>query len=116
VAALLRRPVKHDPRSWHPRDRQAARWYSVLMAAGYAFSFGTLLVGLLPAATRMIGTVAVRLSGHGPQGRAGLADSVLFLVLVLGELAVGGGLYLRERRAAHRAATSASPSPAPTTY
>ncbi len=111
---LLRRPVRHDPAGWHPRDHQVARWYSVLIVAGYAFSLGTLLIGLLPAAARMIGTVVVRLSGHGPQGGAGLADSVLFLVLILGELAVGGTLYLRERRAA-RAARRPAAAPSPST-
>jgi hypothetical protein len=101
--ALRRRPLPYDPDVWHPRDRRAARWYSVLVVAGYAFSLGTLVVGLLPAAVRMVGTVLARLGGHGPQGAAGLADSIVFLVLVLGEVALGGLFYLRERHQARRA-------------
>ncbi|WP_327070489.1 hypothetical protein OG500_33020 [Kitasatospora sp. NBC_01250] len=111
--ALLGRPARFDPEVWHPRDRSVARWYSVLMVAGYAFCLGTLAFGLLPSAVRVFATVLARLSAHGSHSAAGLTDSVLFLLLSVGEVVVAGGLFLRERRsrrAASAAATASSPS------
>jgi hypothetical protein len=104
--ALRGRPAPYDPESWHPRDRAVARWYSVLMVAGYAFCLLTLAFTLVPLLVRVLGTVADRLTGNGGQGAAGLADSLVFLLLSLGELSVAGTLYVRRRRAVSHAAAS----------
>ena len=101
-SALWRRPPRHDPEDWHPRDRAVARWYSLLIVAGYGFCLVTTVFALAPVVVRVFGTALGRLFGHGGQGGAGLADSALFLALSLGEMAVAGTLYLRERRAAGR--------------
>ncbi|GAB2724428.1 hypothetical protein [Kitasatospora kifunensis] len=95
---LRGRPAPHDPERWHPRDRAVARWYSVLLVGGYAFSLATLVLGLLPVVTRVLGTVFDRLAGHGSHSALGLADSVLFLALSIGEIALPAVLFLRERR------------------
>jgi hypothetical protein len=105
---LWGRPARHDPADWHPRDRAVARWYSVLMVVGYAFCLTTMVLALIPLLTRVFGTAIGRLAGNGHQGGAGLADSLLFLALSLGELAVAGTLYLRERRAARTGPGTAS--------
>jgi hypothetical protein len=105
------RPAPHDPDGWHPKDRKAARWYSLLIVGGYAFSLVTLVLGLLPVAVRVLGTVLDRLTGHGSPGAAALVDSVLFLALSLGELAIPGVLFLRERRAVQTAADRAVRAP-----
>ncbi|WP_328914510.1 MULTISPECIES: hypothetical protein [unclassified Streptomyces] len=107
---LWGRPARHDPRNWHPRDRSAARWYSVLMGVGYAFALATMAVNLPPIISRAFHTVVTHLSGGPAHQWAGLADSVVFLLMVVGELGLAGALYLRERRAGRRAATTWSPS------
>lgn len=100
--ALWGRPARHDPDDWHPRDRAVGRWYSLLIVAGYGFCLVTTVFALLPVIVRVFGTALARLFGNGHQGGAGLADSALFLALSLGEMAVAGTLYLRERRAGRR--------------
>ncbi|MEZ0090792.1 hypothetical protein [Streptacidiphilus sp. EB129] len=109
--ALLGRPAPHDPESWHPRDRSVARWYSLLIVAGYAFLLATLAFGLLPTAVKVFATVLARLSGNGAHSAAGITDSALFLLLSVGEIAVAGGLYLRERRTRRSAPAVAASSP-----
>jgi hypothetical protein len=96
--ALLGRPARHDPERWHPRDRSVARWYSLMIVAGYGFLLGTLAYGLVPTAYKVFATVVDRLTGHGTGGAAAITDSALVLLLSLGEIAVAFGLYLRERR------------------
>lgn len=94
----LGRPPRHDPDLWHPRDRRAARWYSVLIVVGYAVSIGTLAVAVLPAAIRMLDMVFRRFFVGGAQGDGGLLDSTVFLVLSLGEIAIVLMLTVRDRR------------------
>jgi hypothetical protein len=107
-ARLRGRPAPHDPRDWHPRDRSAARWYSVLICVGYTFALLTMAVSLPPIASRAVHTVAAHLSGSGPHWWAGLADSVVFLLMVVGELVVVAVLYALERRS-RRASASQTP-------
>jgi hypothetical protein len=96
---LGRRHALLDESRWHPRDRAVARWYSWLLLLGWTVSIGTLLLGVLPVAWRILSTVAERLL-HGPAGQstAGLADSVGFLAINLAQLAVIGYVVARERR------------------
>lgn len=98
----LGKPARHDPSRWHPRDHAAARWYSVLMVLGYGLSIATLLIAVVPAVGHVLATVVDRFSGANPQGTAGLLDNIVFLLLSVGELAVAGVLFLRERRQATR--------------
>ncbi|SEL16515.1 hypothetical protein [Streptacidiphilus jiangxiensis] len=100
--ALWGRAPRHDPERWHPRDRRVARWYSLMIVAGYGFLLGTLAYGLVPTAYKVFATVVDRLSGHGGGGTAAITDSALVLLLSIGEIAVAFGLYLRERRARRR--------------
>jgi len=95
---MLGREAPYDPATWHPRDYATARWYSVLMVAGYAFSIVTLLLGLVPAAMHVFGTALHRFDGSAAQGNTGLLDSVVFLCLGVGELFVAVFLGFRERR------------------
>ncbi|WP_406207426.1 hypothetical protein OH807_34785 [Kitasatospora sp. NBC_01560] len=103
-ARLLRRPPPYDPEDWHPRDRAVARWYSVLMAVGYSVALVTMAVNLPPIVARAYRTVLEQLSGDPLHRLAGLADSVLFLLMTVGELALATVLFLRERRARRTAA------------
>ncbi|WP_333766606.1 hypothetical protein [Streptomyces sp. IBSBF 2435] len=110
--AVLRRPAPYDPEQWHPRDHAVARWYSWLMVVGYAFCLATLLLTLLPILVHVFGTAVARLAGNGHQGGAGLADSLLFLVLSLGETAVAVTMYVRGRRGTAPTAETAAPASA----
>jgi hypothetical protein len=105
-STLRRRPGRYDPEDWHPRDRAVSRWYSVLLIFGYAYCLATLAVSVVPLAAHVFGRALARLVGDGGQGVAGLADSLLFLVLALGEPATVAVMALRERRAAVRTAAA----------
>ncbi|MFB6890453.1 hypothetical protein ACFCX4_14175 [Kitasatospora sp. NPDC056327] len=109
-ARLRGRPAPYDPERWHPRDRAVARWYAVLMALGYAMALVTLAVNLPPVVARAARSVLDQLSGDAGHRWVGLADSVVFLFLTVGELALSAVLYLRERRA--RRAADPAPRPA----
>jgi hypothetical protein len=116
---LGRRPT-YDPQLWHPRDRAVARWYSVLIAAGYGFMLLSLVAFVLPMVGRLVTTVVARLLGNGDHGSAGLLDSILMLLFTLGELSVAGLMAYRQYRrpsiaaaSAELSAPSGSASPAP---
>ncbi|MDQ2955421.1 MAG: hypothetical protein M3Y42_00445, partial [Actinomycetota bacterium] len=96
----LGRPRSYDPSAWHPRDRGPARWYSALIAVGYAVLLITLGAGFLPAMYRILRTEFDHLTGHRSDGAVGLADGVVFLCLAGGQLLFAGWLLLRERRSA----------------
>jgi hypothetical protein len=95
---LLGRSPRYDPADWHPRDRKVARWYSALIVTGYAVVLATLVVAVVPILFRLLGTVIGRLTGNGAQGAAGLVDSIVFLVLSIGEIVIALALSLRDRR------------------
>jgi hypothetical protein len=105
---LLGRAPRHDPAAWHPKDAAVARWYAPLMVLGYAFSLTTMLLGVLPAAVRIFSAALGRLGGNGAQGGTGIADSVLFLVLAVGEIVLV--LVLAVRDQVRRRRTAAVPS------
>jgi hypothetical protein len=87
-----------DESTFHPRDRAVARWYSWLLALGYAFSIGTLALAAIPAMVLVLGRVFAHLASGSVDGLAGTVDSVVFLALNFGQFALAGWLGLRERR------------------
>lgn len=87
-----------DESTFHPRDRAVARWYSWLLALGYAFSIGTLALAAVPAMVLVLGRVFAHLASGSVGGLAGTIDSVVFLALNFGQFALAGWLGLRERR------------------
>lgn len=93
---LVRRP-RADESGLHPRDRAVARWYAWLMAAGYTFSVGTLVLAVRPVAEHVLGVVFDRLR-HGGQPWQGIADSVIFLALNLAQIVIVITLAVRSRR------------------
>nr|MDT0660611.1 hypothetical protein [Micromonospora sp. DSM 115978] len=94
--AVGRRDGLADEDQWHPVDRRVANWYSWLIVAGYTFSITVFVVGVAPAVYLMFADAVGRLGGNSTGGE--LADSVVFLVLNLGQVAVTGWLAVRERR------------------
>jgi len=99
VDRALRRPVSTDHRANpHPRDLAAARWYSWLLPVGWAASIAILIAGVIPTTVHIVLTVGDRFVGSGPHGAAGLADSVMFVLLNLAQLAILAVLIRRERR------------------
>ncbi|PPK67208.1 hypothetical protein V5P93_003545 [Actinokineospora auranticolor] len=98
VDRLLRRagtPV--DESSWHPRDREVARWYVWLLVAGYAFLTLSALFALVPAVAYAVGIIAGRLGGDATV--LGVLDAVVFLVLTIGPVIAAAVLARRSRRA-----------------
>lgn len=94
----LRRPVPAAARAdAHPRDLAVARWYSWLLLVGWTASIAILIAGVIPAATRVLATVADRFIGSAPHSAAGLADSVVFVLLNLAQLVILAAFMLRDR-------------------
>jgi hypothetical protein len=92
-----------DPESWHPRDRRIGRWYSWLVLAGWIFSLGAIPVIAVPIGYRVMSTVAERLIHPATQSAAGLADSVVFVLVNIGQIVVIGWIVHRERARAQTA-------------
>jgi len=96
---LIGRPGRMaDESRWHPRDRAVARWYAWVLVAGYLFSIGTFLIGVLPLLYRLFDTALGRLGGSHPAGGDALADSVIFLLITVAQLAAAAVLMHSERR------------------
>jgi hypothetical protein len=95
-----------DESRWHPRDRAVARWYSWLLVAGYGFSTGTLLVIGLPTVWKAFSTAW----HHLDAGLVAVADSLVFVVITLGQLVFAGVLALRQRRQRRQRQAAATPT------
>lgn len=95
---LGRRDRLVDESTWHPADRVIARWYSWLLAVGYAFSIATLLLAGLPATIRVFSIVLGRVFGGNPAEFAGILDTVVFLLVNVLQFAVIVVVAVRERR------------------
>ncbi|MEK2492670.1 hypothetical protein WN990_24275 [Kitasatospora purpeofusca] len=91
-----------DLEAHHPVDRRVARWYAWLMVVGYAFTLTMFAGVVVPTAYRLLHDVWLRMTGQG--STAARLDSVVLLLLSLGQTAAVVVLAVRERRAARRPA------------
>jgi len=99
VRRALRRPVPPGQHSNpHPRDLAVARWYSWLLPVGWTVSIAILIASIIPTTLHVLLTVGDRFVGIGSHSAAGLADSVVFVLLNLAQLVILGVLIRRERR------------------
>ncbi|MGY0466289.1 hypothetical protein ACW14Y_39405 [Kitasatospora sp. cg17-2] len=96
-----RRP-QVDLEAHHPVDRRVARWYAWLMVVGYAFTLTMFAGVVVPTAYRLLHDVWLRMTGQG--STAARLDSIVLLLLSLGQTAAVVVLAVRERRAARRPA------------
>jgi hypothetical protein len=87
---------------WHPRDRQAARWYAPLVVAGYATAIGLAVLVMIPLAWTFLSTAVRRALLGQASSSAEFWDSAILLVINGAQLVVAGVLFLRERRVAAR--------------
>ncbi|MFF5173704.1 hypothetical protein ACFY3U_13805 [Micromonospora sp. NPDC000089] len=92
-----------DESGLHPRDREVARWYSWLLLIGYSVSLGVLVLAVIPTTVRTLVMAGDRLV-HPGQGIAGIADSLIFLAVTVGQLVLVAVLILRNRRQQRSAA------------
>lgn len=83
---------------WSDTDHAAARWYAALMVAGYGLSTVTLLLVGLPAAWQFWTTVANRLFGPEQPSITTLLDTLVFVVMSLGEFGLLAYVTIRDRR------------------
>lgn len=95
-----------DESAWHPTDRAIARWYSWLLAVGYAFSIATLMFAGLPAAIYIFSVVLGRVFGTETAGFAGILDTVAFLLVNIIQLAIVGVIAVRQYRRRRATPTS----------
>ncbi|WP_327075231.1 hypothetical protein OG196_41845 [Kitasatospora purpeofusca] len=91
-----------DLEAHHPVDRRVARWYAWLMVVGYAFTLTMFAGVVVPTAYRLLHDVWLRMTGQG--STAARLDSIVLLLLSLGQTAAVVVLAVRERRAARRPA------------
>jgi hypothetical protein len=91
-------PAKGTQEDWSAHDHRAARWYAVLMVAGYGLSTATLLVVGLPTAVRFWTTVADRLCAPDRLAIGTAVDTVVFVAIFLGELGLLAYVTVRDRR------------------
>ncbi|MEO3746741.1 hypothetical protein [Plantactinospora sp. B5E13] len=92
---LGRQDRRYDESLFHPVDRRIGRWYSWLVVVGYAVGLST-LVYMLPAVYRFASGVLGRFFTE--PDLVGLADSVVFLGLNVGQLVLLVAVMVRERR------------------
>ena len=98
LGRVLRRPVSSAPlASAHPRDTRSPAGTSWLLLVGWTASIAILIAGVIPAAARILATVSGRFFGSGPHGAADLADSIVFVLLNLAQLAVLAAFVRRDR-------------------
>jgi hypothetical protein len=98
LGRALRRPVSPDSLAGaHPRDLAVARWYSWLLLVGWTASIAILIAGVIPAAAHILTTVSGRFFGSEPHSAADLADSIVFVLLNLAQLAVLAAFMRRDR-------------------
>lgn len=104
---LLRNRVNHvlgrherliDETSWHPTDRRAARWYSWLLAAGYALSITLFVFAMAPITLEIATGVLRTFTEPGPVTWQKWSDSAVVVGAVGVQAAVLGWLFLRDRR------------------
>jgi hypothetical protein len=99
LGRALRRPVSPGQHpNPHPQDLAVARWYSWLLPVGWAASIAILIAGVIPTTVHVLLTVGGRFAGSGPHSTAGLADSVVFVLLNLAQLSILAVLIGRDRR------------------
>lgn len=95
---LGRRDRLHDESQWHPRDRAVAPWYSWLLLVGYLFAIGSLLLIVLPLLHALLDGLFNRLvSGHRVSW-SDIADSLVSLLFLVGQLSAVTYLAIRDRR------------------
>lgn len=103
--------------SWHPRDRDAARWYAPLMVLGYTVSLTILVVVVLPLAFAFFTNAAGRVFAEGDVVLdARFWDAAIILLLTVGQLALAAYLAVRRRtsqRTAPRHLRRRTPPPGP---
>lgn len=102
-----RKTPRYDESQFHPRDRQVARWYSWLIIFGYTMSFGLLVLSAFPMVL-LLGGVFGRFLHPGQATAAGLADSCLFVVLLVAQITLLAWPSYQKRRAARAAQVASS--------
>jgi hypothetical protein len=92
-----------DLSAWHPKDRSAARWYSWLLLAGWAYSLASLPIVVAPILIRMVVTIGRSLAGPGTRTASGVVDSsVSFLIIALQVVGLAWLGYRERRRSSSR--------------
>lgn len=98
---LLRRRPPDRSADWSDRDQSMARWYSILLIAGYGFSLGSLAWAGLPATVRFWTLVVDRLvTTHSSV--ASVVDASVFVVLASVQAGLTIFVVVRDRRARRR--------------
>jgi hypothetical protein len=97
--------------AWHPRDRQAARWYAPVVALGYTFAVGLLVAVLLPITWTFLSGAVGRVFLGQASSAAQFWDSAVLLALNVAQLAAAGVVALRERSGTRRPIPLPAPTP-----
>lgn len=104
-SALLRRPAPTEE-AYGERDLACARWYTPLMAVGYAISTASLVFIVIPTSVHFWSTVWQRLTTPVPV--AVLIDTIAFIILTLAQTGLFAYVGVRDYRTKRRARRTAS--------
>jgi hypothetical protein len=97
-ALLGRRHKLVDEDGWHPRDRQAARWYAPLLVVGYAGALVVLLSVVVPIAWEVVREAFRTVFIDGAPTSAHFWDSSAALALISLQLGAAGVVAWHARR------------------
>jgi hypothetical protein len=101
VRGLLRRDRVLPPAEWADRDQEMARWYSVLLIAGYGFSLGTVAWAGLPTTVHFWSLIFDRLARSHTSTQS-VVDAVVFISMTATQAGLTIFVVLRDRRAGRR--------------
>ncbi len=99
---LLRRPARVPKSEWSDRDMAMARWYSILLIAGYGFSLGSLAWAGVPATVHFWSLVVDRLA-RTHLSVPSVVDALVFVLLASTQTGLTIFVIVRDWRAKRRA-------------
>ncbi len=101
VRKLLRRKPLTSAVEWADRDQAMARYYAILLIAGYGFSLGSLAWAGLPTTVHFWSLVFGRLVRTHTSAQS-VVDAVVFVALTASQVGLTIFVILRDRRAGRR--------------
>ncbi|HEY2578648.1 MAG TPA: hypothetical protein VGI74_20285 [Streptosporangiaceae bacterium] len=101
---LLRRPSRQPGLDWSDRDHAVARWYALLLLAGYGFSLFSLMWAAIPTLVRFSSLIIERFTGSGTPVAA-ILDATSFLALSSLQWGLVAYVAVRDRRARRASAS-----------
>ncbi len=101
LCRLLRRRPLTAQVEWADRDQEMARWYAILLIAGYGFSLGTVAWAGLPTTVHFWSLVFDRLARSHTSTQS-VVDALVFVTMTATQVGLTIFVVVRDRRASGR--------------